>query len=273
MPKGRANARFAIVAIDYFTKWVEAEPLAKITEVNTSKFLWKNIISRFGIPHSLVSDNGKQFDNRKVRDLCDELGIRKHFSTPHHPQANGQVEAVNKTIKLTLKRKLDASKGAWVDELPQVLWAIRTTCKTATRETPFSMTYGAEAMSPVEVGVPSPRCIHFDEVTNDELRKLELDFLGERRDGSRDRLVSYQRKMMRYYNAKVKKRAFRIGDLVLRKVFPPTRDPGTGTLGPNWEGPYRVIAEIRPGTYKIEKLNGKMMPHPWNIEHLRKYYQ
>lgn len=119
LPKGRANAYFAIVAIDYFTKWVEAEPLAKITEANTSKFLWKNVISRFGIPHSLVSDNGKQFDNRKVRDLCDELGIRKHFSSPHHPQANGQVEAINKTIKLTLKRRLDASKGAWVDELPR----------------------------------------------------------------------------------------------------------------------------------------------------------
>ncbi|XP_022869848.1 uncharacterized protein LOC111389189 [Olea europaea var. sylvestris] len=79
----------------------------------------------------------------KMRELCDELGIKKDFSTPHHPQANGQVEAVNKTIKHTLKRKLDASKGAWVDELPHVLWAIRMTCRTAMGETPFSMTYGA----------------------------------------------------------------------------------------------------------------------------------
>lgn len=102
----------------------EAEPLAKITEANISKFLWKNIICRFGIPYSIVSNNGRQFDNKKVRELCEELGIKKHFSTPHHPQANGQVEAVNKIIKHVLKRKLDASKGAWVDELPQVLWAI-----------------------------------------------------------------------------------------------------------------------------------------------------
>ncbi|XP_022869801.1 uncharacterized protein LOC111389152 [Olea europaea var. sylvestris] len=87
---------------------------------------------RFGIPHSLVSNNGRQFNNKKMRDLCDELGIKKDFSTPHHPQANGQVEAVNETIKDTLKMKLDTSKGAWVDELPHVLWAIRTTSRIAT---------------------------------------------------------------------------------------------------------------------------------------------
>ncbi|XP_022849872.1 uncharacterized protein LOC111371959 [Olea europaea var. sylvestris] len=112
LPKGRGGASFAIVAIDYFTKWVEVEPLAKITEANTSKFLWKNIMCRFGIPYSIVSDNDREFDNKKVRELYEELGIKKHFFTPHHSQANSQVEAVNKTIKHVLKIKLDMSKGA-----------------------------------------------------------------------------------------------------------------------------------------------------------------
>ncbi|XP_022843269.1 uncharacterized protein LOC111366805 [Olea europaea var. sylvestris] len=184
LPKGRGSATFAIFAIDYFTKWVEAEPFAKITEMNTIKFIWKHIIFRFDIPHSLVPDNGRQFNNKKMRDLCDELGIKKDFSMPHHPQANGKIEAVNKTIKHTLKRKLDTSKGAWVDELPHVLWAIRTTSRTATGETPFSMTYGAEAMRPIEVGVPSHRRIHFNEINNDDARMSELHFLEERRDTS-----------------------------------------------------------------------------------------
>lgn len=273
LPKGKGGTSHAIVAIDYFTKWVEAEPLTKITEANTSKFVWKNIICRFGIPHSLVSDNGRQFDNKKVREMCEELGIRKHFSSPHHPQANGQVEAVNKTIKQILKKKLDASKGAWVDELPHVLWAIRTTSKTATGETPFSMAYGAEAMSPVEVGLPSPRRLQFNEISNDEIRRCELDFLGERRDASQVRLATYQRKMTKYYNKKVKKRSFRRGDLVLRRVFLNSKEPGVGTLGPNWEGPYRITEEIRAGTFRIETLDGKLQPHPWNVEHLRVYYQ
>lgn len=116
-------------------------------------------------------------------------------TTPHHPQANGQVETMNKTIKHVLKRKFDVSKGAWVDELPQVLWAIRTTTRTPTGEMPFLMAYGTEAMSHVEVGLPSPRCLHFSVITNDELRRLDFDFIEERRDDSQLKLGTYQRKM------------------------------------------------------------------------------
>ncbi|KAL5581178.1 hypothetical protein UlMin_013620 [Ulmus minor] len=112
-------------------------------------------IVRFGIPHSLVSDNGTQFDSAGLKKLCSELGIKKHFASVAHPQSNGQVEAVNKTIKRNLERKLEGLKNAWVDELPRVLWAYRTTSRTATDETPFSMTYGTEAVLPVEVGEPS----------------------------------------------------------------------------------------------------------------------
>ncbi|XP_022859516.1 uncharacterized protein LOC111380239 [Olea europaea var. sylvestris] len=229
--------------------------------------------SPFGIPHSIVSDNGRQCDNKKMRDLCDELGIKKDVSTSHHPQANGQVEAVNKTIKHTLKRKLDSSKGAWVDERPHVLWSIRTTCRTATGESPFSMTYGAEAMSPVEVGVPSHRRIHFNEISNDEARISELYLLEEKRETSQVTLAKYHRKMTRFYNSKVRNRTLRLGDLVLRRVFQSSKPTGSGVFGPNWEGPYRIRGEPRPGTYKIEDMSGKMLPHKWNIEHLRKYYQ
>ncbi|XP_022855998.1 uncharacterized protein LOC111377175 [Olea europaea var. sylvestris] len=164
-------------------------------------------------------DNDRQFDNKKVKELCEELGIKKHFSTPHHPQANGQVEAVNKTIKHVLKRNLDVSKGAWVDELPQVLCVIQTTTRTPTGETPFLMAFVTEAMSPVEVGLPSPRRLHFSEITNDELRGLDLDYIEERKDDSQVKLGTYQRKMTRYFNSKVKKRLFRINDIVLRRVF------------------------------------------------------
>ncbi|KAL5577946.1 hypothetical protein UlMin_019645 [Ulmus minor] len=109
---------------------------------------------RFGIPHSLVSDNGTQFDSAGLKKLCSELGIKKYFSSVAHPQSNGQVEAVNKTIKRNLERKLEGLKNAWVEELPRVLWAYRTTSRTSTGENPFSMTYGMEDVLPVEVGEP-----------------------------------------------------------------------------------------------------------------------
>ena len=87
--------KFLVVGINYFTKWVEAEALATITEKNIRSFVWRNIICRYGIPRVLVSDNGKQFDNSVFRDFCSELGIKNHYSSPAHLQANGQVKVTN----------------------------------------------------------------------------------------------------------------------------------------------------------------------------------
>ena len=141
----------------HFTKWVEAEPLTTITEKSIRTFVWKNIICRYGIPRVLVSDNGKQFDNSAFKSFCSELGIRNHYSSPAHPQANGQVEVTNRTLLKIIKTRLEGAKGIWPDELPSVLWAYRTTVKTPTGETPFRLAYGTDAVIPVEIGLTSHR--------------------------------------------------------------------------------------------------------------------
>ncbi|KAL5545737.1 hypothetical protein UlMin_005424 [Ulmus minor] len=218
LPLGKYRMKFVVVAIDYYTKWVEAEPLSEITEARTTSFVWKNIVCRFGIPHSLVSDNGTQFDSTGLKKLCSELGIRKHFASVAHPQSNGQVEAVNKTIKRNLERKLEGLKNAWVEELPRVLWAYRTTSRTATGETPFSMTYGTEAVLPVEVGEPSFRTIRFDSEVNNQGLALNLDLVEIKRDEAVIRIRANQAAAARSYNPRVRIRRFEAGDLVLKKV-------------------------------------------------------
>ena len=90
--------KFLVVGIDYFTKWVEAKALAIITKKNIRSFVWRNIICRYGIPRVLVSDNGKKFDNNAFKDFCSELGIKNHYSSPTHPQANGQVKVTNRSL-------------------------------------------------------------------------------------------------------------------------------------------------------------------------------
>ena len=120
-PTALRQLKFLVVDIDYFTKWVEAEPLATITEKNVRTFVWKNIICRYGIPRVLVFDNGKQFDNSAFRDFCSELGIKNHYSSPAHPQANGQVEVTNRTLLKIIKTRFEGAKGIWLDELPSVL--------------------------------------------------------------------------------------------------------------------------------------------------------
>ena len=119
-----------MVGIDYFTKWVEAEPLATIMEKNIRTFVWRNIIYRYGIPRVLVSDNGKQFDNNAFRDFCSKLGIRNHYSSLAHLQVNGQVEVTNRTLLKIIKTPLEGAKGIWPDGLPSVLWAYRMTAST-----------------------------------------------------------------------------------------------------------------------------------------------
>ena len=103
----------------------------------------------------LVSDNGKQFDNSAFRNFCLELGIKNHYSSPAHPQANGQVEVTNWTLLKIIKTRLEGAKGIWPDDLPSVLWAYRTTARTPTGETTFRLAYGVDAVIPAEVGLTS----------------------------------------------------------------------------------------------------------------------
>uniref|UniRef100_A0A2N9HAB0 Uncharacterized protein n=1 Tax=Fagus sylvatica TaxID=28930 RepID=A0A2N9HAB0_FAGSY len=271
-PVGTKQAKFLVVAIDYFTKWVEAEPLATITEKNVKNFVWKGVICRFGIPRVLVSDNGKQFDNGPFRDLCAQLNIKNHYSSPRHPQANGQVEVTNRTLLKQIKTRLEGAKGMWVEELPSILWAYRTTVRVPTGETPFKLTFGTEAVIPVEIGLTTLRTTFHKEEENEGQLRLNLDLLDETRDKAARRITLYQEKMAKYYNTKVKLRRFEIGDWVLRKITQATKDPSQGKLGPNWEGPYKVIQYYRRGTYHLEDRHGKKLPHPWNAEHLKKYY-
>ena len=182
--KAVGNKKYLLVSTDYFTKWVVAEPLANIRNVDVKRFIWKNIITRFGVPHTLISDNGLQFDSKAFRKYCCDLGIKNRYSTPTYPQGNGQVEAVNKVIVNILKKRLDDAKGRWVEELPHVLWTYRTTPRRSIGETPFSMTYGAKAVIPLETGFPTLRTNAFTSNDNDRLLEKSLDLIEERRENA-----------------------------------------------------------------------------------------
>ena len=182
LPVGKGQCKFTIVGVDYFTKWAEAEPLATITEQKVRNFIWHSIIYRFGIPKALVSDNGKQFDNLKFKNFCAELEIKNYYSSPTDPQSNGQAEVTIRTLKAALKTKLKNLKGKWVEYLPEVLWAYRTTRKSVTRETPFALAFGTEAVAPVEVGLKSLRVEFGNTEHNEESLRLNLDILEEKRE-------------------------------------------------------------------------------------------
>ncbi|KAG7564279.1 Ribonuclease H domain [Arabidopsis suecica] len=198
----------------------------------------------------------------------------KRYSTPSYPQGNGQAEASNKTILSNLKKRLDARKGGWYDELQPVLWAYRTTPRRATGETPFLLVYGMEAVVPAELNVPGLRRgeAPLNEELNSKLLEDVLDTIDERRDQSLIRLQNYQQLSARYYNSKLKNRPLNVGDFVLRRVFDNTKEEGAGKLGINWEGPYQVTEKIRNGVYRLQDLDGNPVQRPWNIINLKKFY-
>ena len=157
LPTAPAQKKLLLVATDYFCKLVEDEAFSSIKDRDVTQFIWKNIVCRFGIPRPIVSDNGPQFDSQVYPNFCQELKIKNMYSTPLYPQSNGLAEASNKTLLIALKKRLDSAKGIWVDELLGVLWAYRTTARRSTSISPFAITYGMEAIIPIEIGMPTIR--------------------------------------------------------------------------------------------------------------------
>ncbi len=134
------------------------------------------------------------------------------------------------------------------------------------------MTYETEAVIPLEIGLPSPRVEHYDADSSFLQLRNNLDLIKETRKAAQIRMARYQQKTAQYYNAKVKVKSFKVGDLVLGRAEasqPTEREK----LAPNWEGPYRVARVQRPGAYKLESLNGTPIPRSWSSKNLRVYYQ
>ncbi|CAA7018421.1 unnamed protein product [Microthlaspi erraticum] len=206
--RDRKQFQYLLVLTDYFTKWIEAKPYQQTTELEVRKFIWKDIICRHGLPFEIVTDNGSQFIARTFKDFCKKWNIRITYSTPRYPQGNGQAEATNKTLLSNLKKRLDARKHRWSEELAAVLWACRTTPHKATHETPFSLAYGLEAVIPTETSVPSLRRMQCpaNVELNEEMLRDHLDLIDERRDQALIRIQNYQQAAARYYNSKVKHR-------------------------------------------------------------------
>ncbi|GAA0138844.1 hypothetical protein LIER_00510 [Lithospermum erythrorhizon] len=229
-----------VVAVDYFIKWVEAMPLRNTAAEDIEEFICKNVITLYGIPKILVSDNGPQIDPSQLRDICKRFGIEHHFAPVCYPQANGQVEVMNRTIYQRIKKNLLESGAKWYEELPRVLWSYRTTPSNATGETPFSLVFGIEAVLPVEVCLPNIRKLCFNEEKNGEHMRECLEFTDELRDQALYRMQSKRKKQDK--------------------------------LNPKWEGPHKIRRVIGPGTYELEVLSGKTIKHTWHGIYLKRYY-
>eukprot|EP01018_Ginkgo_biloba_P022896 Gb_03699 [translate_table: standard] len=154
-PSSSDGHKHIFTATEYFTKWVEVIPLTTVTGKQISKFILNHIICRYGIPSVIIIDNGKSFKNKEVRALCDKFHVKHKWSTPYYPQGNGQAEASNKTLIKIIKKIVNDKGRNWHLQLDPALWAYRTSIRTPTGATPYSLVFGTEAILPVEIELPS----------------------------------------------------------------------------------------------------------------------
>ncbi|XP_072052199.1 uncharacterized protein [Arachis hypogaea] len=197
------------------------------------------------------------------------LKINQHFSSVEHPQSNGLAKAANKVLLHALRKKLDDAKGLWAELVPEVLWSYNTTVHTSTKETPFRLVYGSEAMIPLEI---SQQSLRTQAENHDQARQAELNLIEEVRNTASIRHRALQQQLGRRHAKRVQPRSFNIGDLVLRKTEEARRPPSHGKLAATWDGPYRVLEVLGRGAYRLEHLDGTKLPSTWNINSLKQYY-
>ncbi|BFG30705.1 hypothetical protein CerSpe_169790 [Prunus speciosa] len=206
-PESSKGQKYILVATDFFTKWVEAIPLKKATQAEVLEFIEKTIIHCFGLPESIMTDRGMAFMGEVVQAAARNWGVRMVQSTPYNPQSNGQDEANNKVIKGILGKMIENNPREWHSLLSNTLWAYRTSRRFGTGTTPFALTYGHDAVLPLEISVRSLRVARHGEWSKDEYNQAmtqELDDLDEVRLDALDKLKAQKETVARAYDKRIK---------------------------------------------------------------------
>ncbi|XP_015169543.1 uncharacterized protein K02A2.6-like [Solanum tuberosum] len=206
-PAASNGHRFILVASDYFTKWVETASYKAVIKKVVADFVRNNLICRFGVPESIITDNGANLNSHLIKEICEQFKITHRNSTAYRPQMNGVVEAANKNIKRILRKMIDNYK-----------------------------------LIPAEVEIPSLRIIQEAGLSDAEWvrdRYEQLTLIDEKIMSVVCHVQLYQQRMTHAFNKKVRVRTFEVGQLVLKCIFP-HQEEYKGKLAPNWQGPYVV---------------------------------
>jgi hypothetical protein len=268
LPPAQGKLKYVMVAVEYFSKWIKAKPLATITSTTVLKFFWQNIVCRFSVPKAITVDNETQFDAETFKPFCDQIGTKIHFASVRHPESNGLVERANGIIKTRIMKSIfNQPKGKWLDELIKVVWKHNTAISRSTGFTPFKLLFGDEAITLEEARRGSIRTLASSE--DEENCKTTKDTIEETRLQAVDHINKYQAEIIKWHDRKVKLKNIRPEHLVLRRVANPDT---VGKHQLKWEGPFLVISSPRPGSYRLKDMNGNDIPRSWNADELQRYY-
>jgi hypothetical protein len=268
LPPAQGNLKYVVVAVEYFSMWIETKPLATIISATVQKFFWQNIVSRFGVPKAITVDNGTQFDAETFKDFYERIGTKIYFASVRHPESNGLVERANGIIITGIMKLIfNQPRGKWPDELIKLVWSHNTIVSRSTGFTPFKLLFGDEAITPEEAKTGSIRTTASAEdeanyqITKDTIEGTRLQAI--------EHINKYQAKTIRWRDRKVRLKNIKPGHFVLRRVANPDT---VGKLQLKWKGPFLVVSSSRPGSYRLKDMNGNDIPRSWNADEIRRYY-
>ncbi|MCO5564188.1 hypothetical protein L7F22_017845 [Adiantum nelumboides] len=273
LPRTANGKLYILVAIDYMTRWVEAQSVAKVNEKTVSKFVYTHICCRFGTPLEIVSDNGPGFRRGLLTEVCEELKISHRHSTPYYSQSNGLVEKANGIIARIIRKMVESKPKRWDNFLDGAIWAYITTYRDATQFTPFHLVYGQEALQPIELNIPTIKLTGRQEQSNDEAwidRLLNLVELEWKREAA---YHCYEKKALQLkdkLNEGIKDKEIKEKSLVLR-YNNALDNRFDAKFERRWEGPFIVKKAFTGGYYQLMDLNGKEHPRKVNGYRLKPY--
>ena len=238
LPTARSGARYILVCIDHFTRWVELTPLKRIREEEVVEFLRDRWITQHGVPRVIISDNGRQFIAEVVRNLCESIGARKIYSSPYHPQGNSICESSMKTLKKALASLVSEDETNWDVFAQSVAFAHNSTPHTSTRHSPFYLMYGREAVMPIQRHLDIPPLDPSSKGWLDRLWKARMDVYSVHMKEAKRRKEILESPGARLPN----------GTLVAIKLAPAELSGVSNKLAPRYAGPWVVVESFENGT-------------------------
>nr|GEV30226.1 reverse transcriptase domain-containing protein [Tanacetum cinerariifolium] len=265
-PSSRGN-RYMLVAVDYLSKWVEANALPTNDAHVVVKFL-KSLFTLFETPRAIISDRKTHFCNDKFAKVMSKYGVTHRLATAYHPQTSGQVKVSNHGLKRILKRTVGENRASWSEKLEDALWAFRTAYKTPIGCTPYKLVYGKSYHLPIELEHKAYWALkhaNFDLKTTGDHRKLQLN---ELRDQAYKNSLIYKEKTKKLHDSKIKNRIFNVGDRVL--LFNSRLKIFSKKLKTRWSGPFTVTRVFPYGTIELSQPDGQNFKV--NGHHVKHYF-
>ena len=242
-----AGNRYILVIGDYFTKWKEAFAIRDMEAVTVARCLVNEVICRFGVPDSLHTDQGKNFESALVREICEVLGIKKTRTTPYHPQSDGLIERFNRTLLDMLSIAVRDDERCWDLHLPTILLAYRTSVHETTSATPFELMFGRSARVPEDVMYSLPVSGSTPTRYAAQLRR-RLSYAYDRVRAFSKRQQDRQKDT---YDQRVRGEPYAIGDRVMLHEPAVPRGRSRKFHRP-WKGPFRIVKVLGPTVYRIQ---------------------